>query len=168
MSETPKEQGGKREANRVAREALLKQLESIPKGVYVEMASVPKSTIDKHARQTGLPVLGATVNLFSVVSWIHHQVKANRAAWSETEAAIDEGRREDARIKRIRRQQLEDELIPRDQVRAVNDRLAHHLRGYGEWLTKRDEKDILAKWNKMLDAFEREMKDLKNNQKEDC
>ena len=65
-----------------------------------------------------------------------------------------------ARIKRIRRQQLENELLPIDQLRDLMARCARHLRNAGEQLAKHHGEGARSILDKAMAAFKKELQSL--------
>lgn len=126
------------------RENLWKSFGSVPKGFYQEMAGRPAQVLNKQAEGYGLPVGGRTVDVVAVIRWLHDMLGRHgqkiapiikgtdadadprlKGAQHWQEAKL----REETLKAQIEREQMEEALLPREDIHQFLTMVASRYRG---------------------------------------
>jgi phage terminase Nu1 subunit (DNA packaging protein) len=146
-----------------------KHYASIPKGHYVQLAGRQNKVLDDQARRYGLPLLGESIDLASVLTRFHdllrdhgHKITADE---DETTAgpnspALERLRDEKAKIARMERMELQRQLLPRQIVRRSLQVIASQINSLGEDMQRQFGIEALRAVTKTVDAIQRQLEDL--------
>lgn len=139
---------------------------SIPKRHWQQLSGRQSKVLNEQAVRYGLPVGGPTIDLAAVARWLHDFLAkhARRLATLEEEAdpllaaggtspALEEYRRERAKLARLERLEREGALVARDDVHAVLTELAGVLRRMGDELQRKHGAAAQRLVDETLDAF---------------
>jgi hypothetical protein len=146
---------GRRQREQMADETL----RALPKGLYCRLAGRQQKVVDEQASRYGLPLLGATVDLYSVVKAYHDFLAANAARLSDNTDVDLQRVKLQAEIEVLeRRVKLLDADIADRKGRLISraelvDRLeafSGRLRGLGDRLLRQFGNDALAMLNEFL------------------
>lgn len=158
---TTREAAALRRVEKVEATAYLdRQLRAVPKGLYCEMAGRSHHVCNQQAKRHGLPLKGATLDLFEVIRSFHDLLAENKVRLSRSKPEADwrELEREEAfRIKRLDRLERERAVLPREEVRAVHQTLVRQLRSLGERLETRFGAEARGMLNDALELMRREI-----------
>lgn len=147
---------------------------SIPKKHWREMSGCQDKVLNGHAERYGVPVgVGKReIDLSAVVSWLHRFLSDNGrklmaddpdlsdpmlAGGEVASSALEEYRREKAKIARLERLQMERVLVRRDQIQPGLSRLAQCLRKAGEDFQRLFGPDALDRFNEMIEVYGNEL-----------
>lgn len=121
-------------------------LADLPKDIYCQMASQPRSNVDDHAKSFGIPLSGRSVDLFAVIKAFHELIAKNKKALF---AGEESNNLKDEKVKfevaSIRRKsellnlQLKErkrELVNRDEVLEKLSWISKRLRSLGDRIGK--------------------------------
>ncbi len=129
---------------------ILEGLRAIPKGLYCQLAARQNKVVDDAATRHGLPLLGATVDLFAAVRAFHDLVAKHAGVLTAAGGADwqQEKLKQQIETLKARRRLLEsdiarrrDELIARAEVARRAEWLAGRLRQLAEQLGRRHGRD---------------------------
>jgi hypothetical protein len=120
--------------------------QTCPKGVYCAMAGRQQKVVDQLAHVYGLPLIGSTVNLFSVVKSLHDLIARNSGVIRAdgTENWQEEKLKQQIETLKARRQLLQseiarrrDELVSREDLQRRLQWLSERLRQFATQLGRR-------------------------------
>jgi hypothetical protein len=137
---------------------------TIPKGHWVKMAGRQHRDLDRLAGVYGVPLLGATINLAAVVTWLHKFLAENGHKLNQPETpdellagestpALERLREETWRIRRYERLQLEDQLVNREVMHTLLAQLAALIRDATVQLEKAHGRDAAEILSGTLDSY---------------
>lgn len=138
---------------------------SIPKGHWVEMSGRQVKVLNEQAAGYGAPIGGATISLPDFIRWFHDFIADNshKLSLADDEPEMMNGpaspwlekyREEQARMARLKRLELEKQLLPRSLVHDALMESAAALRQAGERLAKISP-DAVEVLNQAIDAITR-------------
>ena len=130
-----------RQERKLEEERRWKYYESIPQKHWRTMSGRQAKVLAEQADRYGIPFGGREVRLPDVVKALHNFLAEHAQALAKPEAAekspaMEQFRRERARMARLERQQRENTLLPRQHVREGLERIAAVLRTAGEILER--------------------------------
>jgi hypothetical protein len=139
---------------------------TIPQKHWKAMSGRPAQIINDQAKRYGIPFDGAVVDLPKVIRSLHDFLAANAYKLAKDDdplmgggdsPALEEYRREQVLMARYKRLELERQLIPRDEARVVQGRIASIIRNCGEVLQRQFGPAALDILNEALDDAEAEV-----------
>jgi hypothetical protein len=115
---------------------------SIPKKHWQEMSGRQQKVLNSQAETWGIPIGGREIDLAAVVRWLHQFLADNalklRGADSDDPMMagavspwLEQFRKEQTFLSRLKRRELEGQLIPRDVIHDGLTRIASIIRGVG-------------------------------------
>jgi len=138
--------------------------ESIPQKHWRRMSGRQTKVLAEQADRYGLPFGGRTVNLPKLVRALHEFLAANARKLAADDDMMDAGaealqqyRKERARLARLDRLARERTLVSRENVRDGLGRIAHLLRAAGEALQRQYGKEAGELLDEALDDAQREI-----------
>jgi hypothetical protein len=138
---------------------------SIPKKHWCELSGRAVQVLNQQAIRYGIPVGEATIDLGKLARWLHDLLrdKGDRILSSDDadaslsgpfSQALEEYRREQTRIARLKRLDMEKTLVPRKEVHQVMSDLAALIRGGIEMLQLRHGNEAAEIIRDCLDQYE--------------
>lgn len=151
-------------------QAFLAFARRVPKRIYKEMSGRQDKVINDQAERHRMPLVGPTVDLFMLATWLHNFLADNslrlRTPLGEDALMFDEGsdpwlteyRKQSALKVRLEREEKERKLLPRDKCHESLANFSTALRRFGEWLEKKYGRDALEMFNATLEDASRELR----------
>jgi phage terminase Nu1 subunit (DNA packaging protein) len=144
---------------------------TIPKKHWQEMSGRQQKILNDQAGTWGIPIGGREIDLSAVVRWLHQFLADNaiklRGADSDDPMMagavspwLEEFRKEQTFLARLKRRELEGALIPRDVIHDALARIASILRGAGAVLQRQFGPEAHQILDEALDDAEREIESL--------
>ena len=138
---------------------------TIPQKHWKAMSGRQAQIINDQAKRYGIPFDGAVIDLPKVIRALHDFLAANALKLAKDgdpmmaggdSPALEEYRREQVLMARLKRGEMEGQLIPRDESRMALGRIAAILRNCGELLQRQFGPGALDILNEALDDAEQE------------
>jgi hypothetical protein len=140
---------------------------SVPKRHYAQLSGRQTKTLNEQASRYGVPIHGSLIDLGQVIRWLHDFLaKHGRKLLAEdtdplmgggNSPALEEYRREKAKLARLDRQQREETLVDRETAHLAFQRVASLLQQAGEALQKEFGPDAGKILNETLRNCQREV-----------
>src|SRR5262245_53744773 len=174
---TKTEQATLKRHERVKEERLrAKYYASIPQKDWARMSGRQAKVLNEQAARYGIPVGGPTIDLNKVARAIHDFFAANAGKLSREDEELMQGpaspaleayREERAKIAKIQREQLQRQLVPREEVRQHLARIAMILRSAGDTLQRSFGAEAVEILYEALEDAEREIEHAFGDGRED-
>ena len=140
-------------------------LHKIPKKYWIEGSGRQSSQVNRQAQRYGIPIGGATIDLYAVAHWLHDFLAKHARKFAAPEGEedgmfgpstpwLEKYRKERALLARLERKEREGELLPREKVHEFVTELATILRGASDRLERRFGADALEIINEALDNYD--------------
>lgn len=144
---------------------------TIPKRHWQDMSGRQNKVLNAQAETWGIPIGGRKIDLAAVVRWLHQFLADNAVKLRGVDSDdpmmagavspwLDEFRKEQTFLARLKRRELEGQLIPRDEIHDGLTLIASILRGAGAVLQRQFGDDARIVLDEALDDAEREIRSL--------
>lgn len=145
-----------------------KHYAAVPKDHYVRLSGRQHKIVDEQARRYGLPLLGETIDLATVLVRFHDLLRDHGHkltdelddATGPSSPAIERLREEQYKMARIERREMQGQLLPRALVRRALQVIASQVNSLGEDMQRQFGLDAFRLVTKTVDAIERQLEEL--------
>ncbi|MBN1458343.1 MAG: hypothetical protein JXA57_02320 [Armatimonadetes bacterium] len=141
---------------------------TVPKKHYLEMAGRQARTVNEQAVTYNLPIGGRTIDLAALIRALHDFLARNARKLAEDDLdplmaggssqALEDYRRERAKIARLERLEREGRVVRVDEIRVGLQTISSHLRRAGEQIARQGHGEAHSILEEGLDASEEEIR----------